>query len=291
MKHVDGDRIEDMLFQMVQPERLTAVVDIGANPVDGDPPYKRMKDAGLCTVVGFEPQEEVLAALNRDKSPMETYLPYVVGDGQPQTLHVCAASGMTSLLKPDVNMLSLFHLFPDFGKVKSTVPVETRRLDDMAEIEQLDFLKIDIQGGELSVFQSGRQKLAETMVIQTEVSFLTLYENQPTLGEVDGELRAQGFVPHALADVKRWCITPLLVNNNPRMGLNQLLEADMVYVRDFSRPADLNNEQLKHLVLIAHHCYHSYDLALHCLLLLEQRGGVKRGVQQRYLQLLTGQSS
>jgi hypothetical protein len=36
----------DPLFDLLQPARLTAVVDIGANPIDGDPPYKRMLAAG-----------------------------------------------------------------------------------------------------------------------------------------------------------------------------------------------------------------------------------------------------
>lgn len=283
----ETSQVNDELFKILQPQRLTAVVDIGANPVEGAPPYKTLMDSGLCSIVGFEPQEDALAVLISAKSPRETYLPYIIGNGQPQTLHVCAASGMTSLLKPDQNTLSMFHLFSDFGKVRSTLPVETRRLDDVTEIEHLDFLKIDIQGGELSVFQSGRQKLAKAVVIQTEISFVTLYENQPSFGDVDLELRGQGFIPHAFANVKRWGLAPMLVNNNPRQGINQLLEADIVYVRDFSRPEAMSDEQLKHIVLIAHHCYCSYDLALRCLLLLEQRGGVTPGVQQRYLQLVS----
>jgi FkbM family methyltransferase len=275
---------QNPLFELLKPKRLTAVVDIGANPVDGAPPYAPMLAAGLCTVVGFEPQEDALAALNLTKSSQETYLPYIVGDGKPQTLHICAASGMTSLLKPDPRMLSLFHLFPDFGRVEATFELETRPLDAIVEIEHLDFLKIDVQGGEMAVFRSGQQKLSEAVVVQTEVSFVPLYEGQPSFGEVDLELRAQGFIPHAFTDIKRWMLAPLLMNDNPRQGLNQLLEADMVYVRDFSRPEQINDEQLKHLALISHHCYHSYDLTLRCLLLLEQRGAVEGSVQERYLQ-------
>jgi len=276
----------DLLFELLQPSRLTAVVDIGANPIDGDPPYKGMLGKGLCTIVGFEPQESALALLNQRKGPRETYLPYAVGDGAPCTLHVCRAPGMTSLLKPDVHMLSLFHLFSDFGAVVSEELVATRRLDEIVEIDALDFLKIDVQGSELQVFRAGRQKLAHAVAIHTEVSFLPLYENQPLFGEIDQELRSQGFVPHAFADMKRWAIAPLVVNGNPRQALNQLLEADIVYVRDFSRPDGLTDEQLKHLTLIAHHCYGSFDLALKCLLLLKQRGTLGKGEEQRYLRLL-----
>lgn len=38
--------------EILQPQRLTEVVDIGANPIDGDPPYKPMLAAGLCKVTG-----------------------------------------------------------------------------------------------------------------------------------------------------------------------------------------------------------------------------------------------
>ena len=54
------------------------------------------------------------------------------------------------------------------------VPVHTRRLDDISEIEHLDFLKIDVQGGELAVFHGGKSKLSETVAIQTEISFVPL---------------------------------------------------------------------------------------------------------------------
>jgi len=164
--------------------------------------------------------------------------------------------------------------------------VQTRRLDDVTEIRHLDFLKVDVQGAELAVFRGGHGKLARAVAIQTEVSFVTLYENQPALGEVDVELRAQGFVPHTTAAVKLWPIAPYVAGGNPRQALNQLLEADLVYVRDFSRPERLDDEQLKHLALIAHHCYQSYDLALRCVVHLEERGAVTKGSRERYLQSL-----
>jgi len=50
--------LPDPITELLRPERLTAVLDIGANPIDGEPPYKGMLAAGLCTVTGFEPQAE-----------------------------------------------------------------------------------------------------------------------------------------------------------------------------------------------------------------------------------------
>jgi FkbM family methyltransferase len=164
----------DALFDMLQPTRLTAVVDIGANPIDGDPPYKEMLAAGLCTVVGFEPQPEALAALNRRRTSHEQYLSYAVGDGRERSLHVCREQGMTSLLAPDRAHLDLFTGFASYGALVKEVRVATRRLDDIEEIDSMDFLKIDIQGSELDVFESGRRRLANAVAVQTEISFVTL---------------------------------------------------------------------------------------------------------------------
>ena len=47
------------------------------------------------------------------------------------------------------------------------------RNEPVIEIQHLDFLKIDIQGGELAVFRGGKAKLAQSVAIQTEVSFVT----------------------------------------------------------------------------------------------------------------------
>lgn len=244
-----------------------------------------MLQAGLCHVTGFEPQQKELLALQLTRGPNELYLPYAVGDGGSHVLKVCRATGMTSLLEPDATTLGLFPALQPGGEVIERIPVETRRLDDISEIEHLDFLKIDIQGSELSVFRNGHEKLAEAVAIQTELSFITFYLDQPSFGEVDLELRRQGFIPHGLTQLIRRPIGDFEVGDDALPWVNQLTEADVVYVRDFTRPDFMTDEQLKHLALIAHHCYGSFDLVFRCVQLLEERRVVDAGSAQRYLSL------
>ena len=270
------------ILELLQIDRLPEVVDIGANPIDGDPPYKPLLNAGLCRVTGFEPQDSALASLMGRKGPNETYLPYAIYDGQEAVLHVCSASGMTSLLEPDPEHLALFSVLEPYGKVISKLPIATRRLDDVSEIGELDFLKMDIQGGELTVIKNGLNKLARAVAIQVEVSFITLYKGQPSFGDIDLQMRSMGFVPHSFPAVKRWPIAPFVLNGNPRTPLNQLLEADVLYVRDYSRSDALNDEQLKHLALIAHVCYGSFDLASYCIERLIRRGALPANSQQQF---------
>lgn len=273
----------DLLTEILAPIRPTAIVDVGANPIDGDPPYKAMLAAGLCEITGFEPQGPALARLDKSKGPRERYLPYALGDGSTRTLHVCELEGMTSLLVPDPAHLALFNLFPIWGTVKCQIPVTTRKLDDIAEIAHLDFLKMDAQGAEREVLAHGRAKLGDTVVIQTEVSFVPLYQGQPVFGEMDLALRELGFLPHCVTGTKIWPIAPMVVGDAPNRGIRQLLETDMVYVRDFSRSENMSVEQWKHLALVAHHCYGSYDLALKAIITLIEMGAVPEGANKRYL--------
>ncbi len=276
----------DLLTQILSPQRRTAIVDVGANPIDGEPPYKRMLAAGLCDVVGFEPLAEALARLEKMAGPHERYLPHALGDGTAGTLNVCGIEGMTSLKVPDPAHLALFNLFPIWGDVKAQIPVSTKRLDEVAEITHMDFLKMDIQGSERDVLNHARVKLAQTVAVQTEVSFITLYESQPTLGEMDTLMRELGFLPHCFAEMKVWPLAPTIVSGQPNKGLRQLLEADLVYVRDFTRAQNMSPEQWKHLALIAHHCYGSVDLAARCLNMLAELGAISVDASQRYLSSL-----
>jgi len=262
--------------------RPTAVVDVGANPIDGDPPYASMLAAGLCTVVGFEPQADALAKLHAAAGPHERYLPHAVGDGREHELKVTWMNGMTSFFEPDVARLSALNEFARYGEVLERSTIVTTRLDDVADLGPVDLLKIDVQGSELMVFQNGRKTLADAVAVHTEVSFIPLYQDQPTFAEVDVELRSQGFLPHAFAAVKRWPISPGVLDDDIFRTHQQLLEADVAYVKDFGRLEDLSDEQVAHLALLAHHVYSSPDLVVRCLVDLVGRAAVDAEVVPAY---------
>lgn len=274
------------LFEMLGCTRLTEVVDVGANPIDGQPPYSAMLAQALCNLTGFEPQARPLAELRATQGSQERYLPHALGDGALHTLHVCRGSGLTSLFPPDEASLRLFSPLIPLAEVLYEVPIQTHRLDDLVDIESLDLLKLDVQGSELAILQGSRTKLMQAVAVQVEVSFVTLYRGQPAFGEIDGELRRQGFLPHCFEEIKQAPIAPSVIDGEPGRGLRQLLEADIVYVRDIVHSSSITNEQLRQLALIAHCCYKSFDLALHCVALLEKRGSLPPGSTQDYAALL-----
>ena len=276
----------DALLSLLRPAQLTHVVDVGANPIDGAPPYKSMLSQGLCTVTGFEPQEAAWHELIQRKGPLETYLPQALGAGGLATLNVCQYSGWTSLLRPNSAALNVFPQFQPNAKVIEQIQVHTHKLDDISEVRPFDLLKIDVQGAEMDVFHGATQHLKNAVAIQTEISFIALYDNQPTFGQVDMYLRELGFVPHGFVDIKRWPIAPLQFHGAAQQSVHQLLEADMVYVKDFVNPEGMSDEQLKQLSLIMHHCYQSHDLSARCIQCLVDRGALPSESLQRYVDQL-----
>ncbi|MBF0612057.1 MAG: FkbM family methyltransferase [Magnetococcales bacterium] len=272
-------------FAQLTGQRLPLkVVDVGANPIDSEPPYAPLMASDLTWVVGFEPNQEALGRLNEKKGPRELYLPHAVGDGKRHPLNFCQAPGMTSILEPNPAVLNLFHGFPNWGRVTSTVEVDTVRLDDVPETAGVDMLKMDIQGAEWLVLSHAKERLKDALVVQLEVEFLPLYKDQPLFAEVDQLMRQHGFMLHRLLPLVSRVVQPLLVDNNIYAGMSQTVWTDAVFIRDLTRLDLLNDRQLLATASILHDCYQSMDVALHLLTEMDRRNGSQLG--PNYLQSL-----
>lgn len=267
------------------PQKSIAIVDVGAAFFGEKPFYQPLIDQGVGTLICFEPDDAQFAKLQEHLGHNGLVLPFALGDGNAHTLHI-SSGGMTSLLEPDQEAYNLFSLFalPPYSPVdasirKATVP--THKLDDISDVGPIDFLKIDIQGAELMVLKNARRKLEECSIIQVEVSFVPLYKGAPTFGDIDSELRSQGFMVHGFATIKRLPIHPYnaqgLLN-----GINQLVDLDMIYIRDISRIDRLPDRVLINTALAADACYSSFDLALRCVVELARRKSLSADCVTRY---------
>ena len=272
------------MFGMSHPIR---VLDVGANPIEGDPSYKALLDAGHATVTGFEPQAEALAALNAAKSANETYLPDALGDGQNHDLHLYHHSGFTSIFPPDAGSADLL----GFGRsmtVTGSIALPTRKLDDIAEIIAIDFLKIDVQGSELSILRNGRAKLKDCLVIQTEVRLFPLYDGEPTFGDLSAELTNQGFQFFRFHTMKHALLSRGYRKKLRRSEFGQAVDGDAFFVRDLRLIGQLSNDHLIRLAIIAGGIMASCDLTLFCLGQLVQRSVITTAQVDGYYASLPG---
>jgi IS5 family transposase len=146
-------------------------------------------------------------------------------------------------------------------------------------LDDVDCIKIDVQGSELAVFQNASRVLRGTLLIQTEVEFVELYQGQPLFADVDTFLRAGGFQFHTMNSVSGRAFKPLVANGDVNSAFRQSLWADALYVRDWMHLDNLSEAKLRNYAVLAHDVLRSYDLAHHVLLAREKRTSRNRAAQ------------
>ena len=270
-------------FDILEIEKKIEIMDIGAAAIAETPVYKILIDLGLGNLNAFEGDKRQSQKLKDEYGTNIKLFEKFIFDGNEQDLYLCTAeSGMTSVLKPDQNALNFFNGFGGV-RVEKVEKIKTTKLDDVSELPLIDFAKMDIQGAELTVLKNGTEKLKDCLALQLEVSYISLYEKQPSFGEIDLWMRSQGFVPHCFLDVKRWSIYPTIFNNNFRTPGNQLLESDIVYIKDPLKLHLLSDDQLKKIAIISHYCFQSVDLSGFVFLELEKRNIVPKDSYKQYI--------
>jgi FkbM family methyltransferase len=258
------------ILEILPPFGKVRVIDVGAMDLGGEI-YDPLVKAGIASVLGFECVQAECDKLNAMASESRAYLPYAIGDGTVRAFHECNFPMTSSLLEPNSGLLDRFQNLENLTQVVKKHTFATKRLDDIAEITGVDFLKLDVQGAELDVMNGGDRVLAEALVVHTEVEFVEMYKGQPLFAEVDQRLRRSGFVFHKFAGVAGRTFKPLILNNDVNQCLSQMLWADAVYVKDFMALDRLPAEKLLRLAAILHMVYGSFDLAMQALLAYDRQ--------------------
>lgn len=250
------------------------VIDVGALPLEGHrESYDGLIEAGMAHVIGFEPVGDACEKLNAKHEGTHTFLPHFVGDGTKGTFRLCNYEMTSSLLEPNQPLLDKFSQLNMVCRVVDEFPVETTRLDDLPDCRGTDYLKMDVQGGELGVVNGATEVLKDVLVIESEVEFIPLYKDQPLYAEMDQALRSHGFMFHKFLGLASRTFLPMQVGGSPANGLSQHVWSDGIWVRDFMKPEVLSDAQLLKTAAILHDVYGSYDFALFWIGLYDKRAG------------------
>lgn len=272
------------LLELFPEDFLINILDIGA-ALNENPPYQSLIDAGRARIIGFEPNTQECEKLNHEYGAPHRFFPYFVSDGQPATFHETNWVLTGSLFEPNMPLLDKFW---NLGEVMTKVAshsVSTTRIDDISEIGDVDFIKIDVQGAELAVFRNALRILADTVLIQTEVEFVEFYKGQPMFADVDIFLRGQGFQFHSFDGFGRRAFKPLIGGGNLNDGFRQCLWSDALYVRDWMNLESLPEPKLRNYAVLAHDVLQSYDLAHLVLAALDRKTG--RNISKEYVRRMT----
>lgn len=222
------------------------LVDVGARGGISDRWRRFYQDID---VRGFEPDKKECDALNSQKWPYKAqFLPHALGarDGEKATLYITDPPGCSSLLRPNIELLSHYP-YGSTIRVKSEISLMLSRMDSVLKGFLPDVIKIDTQGTELSILEGAGSLLDTTTAVELEVEFQEMYINQALFGDIDAFMKSNGFVLRGL----RRTIWRRSAQYTHAAG-GQLMHGDVLYVRP-----ELLNTPKGHIILAA---YKQYDL-------------------------------
>jgi len=250
-------------------------LDGGVLAGDATPsPWVGWAREGCAEVIGFQPLPQECERLNQRVAHLGgavRYWPLALGDGAEHTLHVTKTPTNASLLAPALATADLFAELGEGMRVERRETWRTSRLDDLAEIQPVDFLKLHARGAELMVLRHATATLADVAVVQCGVAFVELYEGQPLQADVDRFLRSQGFSFLRFSSVEGRPFKPVHLDGQPQSPISQILWADAIYVRDFQERERWSSRQLKAAIFVLHELYQAFDLAALLLSELDRR--------------------
>jgi FkbM family methyltransferase len=218
---------------------------------------------GDSLVVGFEADAAECARLGAAGDGRKRYLPCVIGDGRPARFHVCRSPLTSSLLHPNHELLAQYEGLAEVCEVMAESPVETVRLDDVADLPAIDFLKLDVQGATLAALQGAQRRLEDTLIVHAEVEFVPIYRDEPLFPECEQFLRSRGFMFHHFHEPQGRRV--IAGGRAAGRTHSQMLWADAVFIPSFERMTTLAPRALRRLAWMLHAIYAAHDFAFRCI--------------------------
>ncbi len=187
-------------------------------------------------VFGFDPDPTETDRLNgRSSGTPQTYIPIALSESDGTRIFYdrpfAPASGF---FKYNVGFVRRLVDFPNLDGGRP-LEVHVAKLDTLVqkgEIQTPDFVKLDVQGGELSVLRGAARSLRSSVLgVSVEVAFDKLYEDAPTFGEVSSYLKAFGLYLYDLVPSRM--ARNIFTNQYPgAINTGQVIWGQALFLRD-----------------------------------------------------------
>ena len=243
------------------------IIEIGAVQItDTQEPFYQLLDYfPSSNIIGFELEREVCSKMNAQAKKGVKYYPYALGKAnEKRKLYITQNPMCSSLYKPNEELIKLYNRF-EVAYLKEETEINTITLDHFIEqnkIGEIDFIKIDVQGAELDVFQGGKKTLENVLKIVTEVEFIPHYIDQPLFGDVCNYLEKHNLMFNKFLGLAGRALKPLILKN--AQTPSQHIWTDAVFIHHIQKIKNLSKIKLLKLSLLSL-LYGSVDLTHFCL--------------------------
>lgn len=209
------------------------VIDIGA----ARGLHPRWNDlADYISVLGFEPDEREYTKLVSSEAQNTKYFNIGLYERKGEIDFFVTRKQLRSSIFP-VNR-EFVHQFPNPERFETEkiIKINVDTLDNqlkLAQINDIDFIKIDTQGSELPILKGAADTL-KNGVFGLEVEFAPIYVGQPLFSDIDSYLRSFGFQLFGLTRY-HWKRT---IARNIKQQKGQLVFGDAIYFNSYERYVD-----------------------------------------------------
>ena len=216
------------MFSKILKSNKLCIVDIGAS--GGIHERWRKFDSNLNAIL-FEPDPREYINLSSKVPDNYFVLNCALSDKSEEIeFNLCRKQQVSSVYKPNFNKLIKFYEIERFEIIKK-VKIKADTLDNQLEknkIRNIDFIKIDAEGFELSILKGAQNALEQAIGLEIEVCFFPIRENQPLFHDVNKFMLNLGF---ELFDLKRnyWRRISHARYEDNRKG--QIIHGDALYFR------------------------------------------------------------
>lgn len=165
------------------------------------------------TIYGFDADVSACTQMNaylaaQNITWVEKHIPVALWESEGESeIYITREPGCISLHRPSEEYLQRFTAGSKAMELIDSQIIDTTTLDAFCQaenIDTIDVLQLDVQGGELQVLKGASEILKRsTLAIITEVEFMELYTKQPLFSDVDVYLREKEFSLFDLSNIHR----------------------------------------------------------------------------------------
>ena len=149
--------------------------------------------------IAFETDEKEIKKLSKNPkinefNTFKSYNYFVGKDSQKTDFYTYKLSELNSSFLPDSYFINNFIGGENF-EIKDSFKIESTSLNTIQKKDSInpDFIKIDTQGSELEILINAENVLEECLMIESEVMFIPIYDQQPLFYEISSFLYSKNF--------------------------------------------------------------------------------------------------
>ena len=154
--------------------------------------------------IGVEPDSRSNKGLENNKFRNTTILNTFAWSEETEIeFNLCKKPMVSSAYKPNRELLDQFPDAQRFDVIKKEFMKAKPLCKEKGDLN-IDFVKLDIQGGELNALRGLEESLNKCLGMEIEVEFSEMYKSQPLFGDVHSFLSSKGFYFLDFVNLRRW---------------------------------------------------------------------------------------